>query len=161
MLKETNAPGGAVDRSITGKAAEPCGKEPASMSANKERPGGACTLKTLGGREYYCTIELCLQVIGGKWKPIILWRLHVEGVRRFGELKKAMPNITQKMLTQQLRELEADGMVSRHVHPEVPPRVEYALTPLGESVIPILERMCGWGREFERRFALDENAVGF
>lgn len=131
------------------------------MKTSEERPGGACTLKTLGGREYYCTIELCLQVIGGKWKPIILWRLHMEGVRRFGELKRAMPNITQKMLTQQLRELEADGMVSRHVHPEVPPRVEYALTPLGESVIPILERMCGWGREFERRFAPDEDAVGF
>ncbi|MFZ5811346.1 MAG: winged helix-turn-helix transcriptional regulator [Thermodesulfobacteriota bacterium] len=131
------------------------------MTEDQPRPAGACTLKTLGGREYYCTIELCLQVIGGKWKPIILWRLHMEGVRRFGELKKAMPNITQKMLTQQLRELEADGMVSRHVHAEVPPRVEYALTALGESVIPILERMCAWGREFERRAAPGGCAVGF
>jgi DNA-binding HxlR family transcriptional regulator len=131
------------------------------MTEDQPRPDGACTLKTLGGRGYYCTIELCLQVIGGKWKPIILWRLLVEGIRRFGELKKAMPNITQKMLTQQLRELETDGMVSRHVHPEVPPRVEYTLTALGESVIPILESMCAWGREFERRADPDGRAVGF
>jgi DNA-binding HxlR family transcriptional regulator len=138
----------------------PPGKE-THMTADQSRPGKACTLKTLGGREYYCTIELCLQVIGGKWKPIILWRLHVEGVRRFGELRKAMPNISKKMLTQQLRELETDGMVSRHVHAEVPPRVEYALTGLGESVIPILESMCAWGREFERRFSPDGCVVGF
>lgn len=156
MQKETTMRGTRDD------GADPRTREKGTdMTEDQARPDGACTLKTLGGREYYCTIELCLQVIGGKWKPIILWRLHVEGVRRFGELKKAMPNITQKMLTQQLRELEADGMVSRRVHAEVPPRVEYALTALGESVIPILESMCAWGREFERRSSRDGCAVGF
>lgn len=109
-----------------------------------------CGLKRCGDKEYYCTVELTLQVIGGKWKPIILWHLFTEGTRRFGELKRAMPNITQKMLTQQLRELEADGLVRREVYPQVPPKVEYSLTELGDSVMPVMRTMCEWGQTYEQ-----------
>ncbi len=87
-----------------------------------------------------------MQVIGGKWKALILWYL-MDGKRRYGELKKRMPAITPKMLTQQLRELERDGMVSRTVYPVVPPKVEYSLTPCGESLKPILLLMNEWGRD--------------
>jgi DNA-binding HxlR family transcriptional regulator len=111
----------------------------------------ACTLKHCAGKEYYCSLELTLQVIGGKWKPIILWRLGQDGTLRFSELRRIMPNITQKMLTQQLRELESDGVLHREVYPQVPPRVEYSLTELGRSVLPVLSEMCKWGHAFEAR----------
>lgn len=109
---------------------------------------GACTLKTLNGKKYRCEMELTLLVIGGKWKPIILFHLGTDGTMRFSELRRTMPNITQKMLTQQLRELEADGMVHRKVYPQVPPKVEYSLTKTGESIMPILRQLCGWGKEY-------------
>ncbi|WP_027183753.1 winged helix-turn-helix transcriptional regulator [Desulfovibrio inopinatus] len=109
----------------------------------------ACPKRNLGGRQYYCTVELALQVLGGKWKPIILWHLGCDGTLRFSELKRIMPNITQKMLTQQLRELETDDMVSRKVYPQVPPKVEYSLTELGRSVMPVLESLGAWGKQFE------------
>lgn len=110
---------------------------------------GACGLKTLNGKSYYCSVELTLQIIGGKWKPIILYHLGQDGVLRFGQLKKIMPNITQKMLTQQLRELEADGLVHREVYPQVPPKVEYSLTDMGQSIIPIIRSLGEWGRNYE------------
>jgi DNA-binding HxlR family transcriptional regulator len=94
--------------------------------------------------QVYCPVSLTLNVIGGKWKPAILWHLS-EGYQRFGELKRRIPNITQKMLTQQLRELEQDGVVSRKVFAEVPPRVEYSLTVYGKTLEPILRQMCRWG----------------
>lgn len=97
-------------------------------------------------------MELVLQIVGGKWKPLILWHLGREGVQRFGELKNILPRITQKMLTQQLRELEADGMVVRTVYAEVPPRVEYSLTDMGRSFMSLLEQMCAWGRVYEQAF---------
>ena len=81
---------------------------------------------------------------GGKWKALILWNL-LEGTMRYSALRKAVPDATPKMLTQQLRELEADGLVSRTVWPVVPPRVDYALTPTGESIKPILTAMYRWG----------------
>jgi DNA-binding HxlR family transcriptional regulator len=115
-----------------------------------------CPLKECAGKQYYCTMELTLAVIGGKWKPIILWHLGREGVQRFGELRRSMPNITQKMLTQQLRELEADGLVHREVYPQVPPKVEYSLTALGQSVIPVMKTLCEWGESFERHVAEQE-----
>ncbi|GAB6175446.1 hypothetical protein JCM16814_03370 [Desulfobaculum senezii] len=113
-----------------------------------------CPLRRLGDKEYYCHFELSLQVIGGKWKPIILYHLHQQdgGVMRFGELRRSMPSITQKMLTRQLRELEADGMLHRKVYPQVPPRVEYSLTDLGRSIIPILEQLYEWGKVYESAF---------
>ncbi|MBG0790176.1 MAG: helix-turn-helix transcriptional regulator [Desulfovibrionaceae bacterium] len=110
---------------------------------------GECRLKLCGEKRYYCTVELTLQVIGGKWKPIIIHRLGQKGTLRFSEVKRSIPNITQKMLTQQLRELEADGIVHREVYPQVPPKVEYSLTELGRSVMPVIENLGGWGRRYE------------
>src|SRR5690349_8815820 len=99
------------------------------------------------GREYRCPMDLTLELIGGKWKVAILWHLS-PGTRRFSELKRQFDGITQKMLTQQLRELEADGLVFRKVYAEVPPRVEYSLTDTGASLIPLLNAMCQWGKEY-------------
>lgn len=87
-----------------------------------------------------------LNVIGGKWKPIILHML-TSGTMRFGSLKKNIPPVSQKMLTQQLRELEADGIISRKVYAEVPPKVEYSLTERGATLKPILEKLYVWGQE--------------
>jgi len=95
-----------------------------------------------------CEKELTLAVIGGKWKLIILWHLGLEGTKRFSELKKLIPHITQKMLTNQLRELEEDQLVFRKVYPVVPPRVEYTLTEYGESLIPVLKMMYNWGKNY-------------
>ena len=99
--------------------------------------------KTPAG-EVLCPVALTLSLIGGKWKALILWNL-LEGTMRYSALRKAVPDATPKMLTQQLRELEADGLVSRTVWPVVPPRVDYALTPTGESIKPILTAMYRWG----------------
>ncbi|SIN95989.1 winged helix-turn-helix transcriptional regulator [Halodesulfovibrio marinisediminis] len=109
-----------------------------------------CGVKELEGKSYRCFFELTLQVIGGKWKPIILYHLSQEKVLRFGALKKSMPGITQRMLTKQLRELEADRLVLREAYNEVPPRVEYSLTELGESLIPIFLEMKEWGIRYEQ-----------
>ncbi len=92
-----------------------------------------------------CPIDHTMRTIGGKWKIPIIWQL-TSGTKRFGELKKLLPNITQKMLTTQLRELEAASVVHREVYPVVPPHVEYSLTETGKSLKPILNAMCRWGR---------------
>ncbi len=91
-----------------------------------------------------CEVETTLQVIGGRWKVLIIRELLL-GVRRFGELQRALSGVSQKMLTQQLREMEQDGIVHREVYPEIPPKVEYSLTHLGESLQPILNAMHEWG----------------
>lgn len=96
-------------------------------------------------KSYNMPIEATLEVIGGKWKCIILCHLET-GKKRTSELKRLMPNITQKMLTQQLRELEADGVICRSVFKEVPPKVEYELSEYGLSLRPILDSMCAWGQ---------------
>ncbi|MCK9578864.1 MAG: helix-turn-helix transcriptional regulator [Methanoregula sp.] len=102
---------------------------------------------TKNGKTYHCTVEAALDVIGGKWKPIILWALG-ENVLRFNELQKGLPGVNSKMLTKQLRELEEDGVIRRTVYAEVPPRVEYAITDFGKTLIPILEALCDWGAEY-------------
>ncbi|ALS26239.1 helix-turn-helix domain-containing protein [Paenibacillus cisolokensis] len=99
-------------------------------------------------KEINCEKELTLAVIGGKWKLIILWHLGMEGTKRFSELKKLIPHISQKMLTNQLRELEEDQLIRRKVYPEVPPRVEYSLAPYGESLMPVLKAMYEWGKNY-------------
>lgn len=96
---------------------------------------------------YDCPIEATLGLIGGKWKALILDHL-TDGALRFGALQRKMPKITPKMLTQQLRELEEDGLISRRVYPVVPPKVEYELTEFGRTVLPILDAMCAWGRVY-------------
>ncbi|MBP2632753.1 MAG: hxlR 1 [Firmicutes bacterium] len=97
--------------------------------------------------EYQCSMELTLDLIGGKWKALILWNLGQDTLR-FSELKKLLPKITQKMLTQQLRELETSGLVKRFIYRQVPPKVEYSLTPEGKSLIPILDTLCQWGQNY-------------
>ncbi len=93
----------------------------------------------------YCPVLATLQVIGGKWKLAIVYQLQNHGVLRFGEIRNKLPRITQKMLTQQLRELEADGILHRKVYAEVPPRVEYRLSDRGAELRPVLDQMASWG----------------
>ncbi len=102
--------------------------------------------------EYHCSMELTLELIGGKWKSLILWHLG-ENTLRFSELKRALPKITQKMLTQQLRELEVHGLVRRFIYTQVPPRVEYSLTEAGKSLLPILNTLCQWGVSYVNEMA--------
>ncbi|MEM1184872.1 MAG: helix-turn-helix domain-containing protein [Planctomycetota bacterium] len=97
-----------------------------------------------------CDVEATLSVIGGRWKPILVCHL-LEGAKRFGELKRLTPNATERMISLQLRELEADGVLTRHVFAEVPPRVEYELTAFGRTLEPILVSMQEWGRGFKAR----------
>ncbi|MHC5542010.1 winged helix-turn-helix transcriptional regulator [Singulisphaera rosea] len=107
--------------------------------------------KRLGpSRQFNCPVEATLDVIGGKWKVLILFWLKEE-TRRFSDLKRRIPGISERMLTQQLRELEGHGIVHREVFPEVPPRVEYSLTAYGETLRPITELMCAWGKTHMQR----------
>lgn len=92
-----------------------------------------------------CELEVTLQVIGGKWKPLILYYLIEEGTKRFGEIFTYLTHTSQKTLTNQLRELERDGLIVRTVYPQVPPKVEYAISPKGQSLYPVLSAMCDWG----------------
>jgi DNA-binding HxlR family transcriptional regulator len=100
----------------------------------------------LGEKIFNCEKELTLSIIGGKWKMLVLWHLGKEGTKRFGELKALMPGITQRMLVNQLRELEDHLIVHREVYPVVPPKVEYSLTEQGRSLMPILDSMYEWGK---------------
>lgn len=102
---------------------------------------------------YGCSVEATLSVIGGRWKPVILFKLMEEKVLRFGELRRLIPGVTQKMLTNQLRELEADGVIERKVYPQVPPKVEYRLTDYGCTLEPILLAMRDWGARHEQSVA--------
>jgi len=97
-----------------------------------------------------CSVARTVELIGGKWKAVILYYL-LDGTLRFNELRRKIPGITQRMLTLQLRELEADGLVERTVFPVVPPHVEYALSPFGQSLEPVLHTMRDWGTRYKRR----------
>lgn len=98
-------------------------------------------------KKFKCPVEYTLSIIGGKWKPLILWQLAMEGVRRYGEIKRGVAGITHKMLSQQLKELESDGLIFREEYRQIPPKVEYSLTEKGTSLIPVLRTMCTWGRD--------------
>jgi DNA-binding HxlR family transcriptional regulator len=105
--------------------------------------------------EYHCPIEATLDVIGGKWKVVILFWLR-DDIRRFSDLRRRIPGISERMLIHQLRELEADGIVDRKLFPEVPPKVEYSLTDYGRTLRPITDLMCNWGKNHLRRTASRE-----
>ena len=108
--------------------------------------------------DFHCALDVTMRFIGGKWKTVVIWYLR-NGKKRFGELKTHIPDITDKMLSLQLKALEQDGIVSRKVYAEVPPRVEYELTEEGTTLIPIVESIAKWGRikaEQEGRLVPDE-----
>ena len=98
-------------------------------------------------KEYTCPLEMTLDLIDGKWKVLIMWQLSLS-VRRFNEIRRIFPDITQKMLTQQLRDLEQNGLIIRTIYQQVPPKVEYSLTDFGRSLIPLLQQMNAWGSEY-------------
>ena len=94
-----------------------------------------------------CPMTAALSVIGGKWKILILWYLHAIGPMRYGELKKRLPNTSLKVYNDQLKELVSDGLISKEIFPEVPPRTEYSLTTYGETLVPALKMLMEWGLE--------------
>ena len=104
---------------------------------------------------YICGIDAALDVVSGKWKGLVLWELHAHGVRRFAELRKALPGVSEKMLTQHLRQMEADGLINRTVHAVVPPKVEYSLTETGTALNAALLPLGEWGRERIEREGLE------
>ena len=104
----------------------------------------------MNGKTYNCAMDVTMGYIGGKWKTVVLWYL-IKGAKRFSELKKLIPGITEKMLSLQLKQLEKDGMVKRKVFAQVPPRVEYALSDEGRSMIPMLEAIALWGRTIGKK----------
>ncbi|CDE89060.1 TPA: transcriptional regulator [Candidatus Gastranaerophilales bacterium HUM_20] len=106
--------------------------------------------------KFNCPVGITLSLIGGKYKVVILWYLFDKKILRYGELQKILKGVTAKMLIQQLRELEEDGLVKRKVYPVVPPKVEYSLTELGESIIPILLEMKKWGENYTKTYSGEE-----
>jgi DNA-binding HxlR family transcriptional regulator len=104
----------------------------------------------LNGKEFHCAMDVTMNFIGGKWKTVVLWYLRKDK-KRFTDLKKLIPNITEKMLSLQLKDLERNGIVKRKVYPQVPPRVEYFLTDFGKTLIPMLEEIARWGRSLAEK----------
>ncbi len=102
--------------------------------------------------QYACPVEAALDVIGGKWKGIILYHL-LTGEKRFGELRRLLPGVTQRMLTLQLRELEEDEVIHREIYRQIPPKVEYSLTEFGRSLEPTIALMSSWGKQYMGRLA--------
>ena len=112
-------------------------------------------------KKYNCFFEFTLDIVGGKWKPIILYYININSVARYSELKRFIPSINERMLTQQLRELEEDNLIERKVYPVVPPKVEYTLTEYGESLIPILKSLVLWGKEYAKAIKFDNFKMKF
>ena len=104
------------------------------------------------GKKFNNPVELSLDINGGKWKMPIIWGLK-DGSKRYGELRRSLTKVTHKMLTQQLRELEQDEIIKRKVYAEVPPKVEYSLTLLGESIIPVIDLLREWGEQYRNVFS--------
>lgn len=107
-----------------------------------------CEIKRAGDVEFRCYFQLATRIVGGKWKPKVLFHLSSRGVVRFGALRRGVYGISEKMLIQSLKELEKDGLVHRKVYRQVPPKVEYSLTDLGKSFIPVLDGMFEWGKSY-------------
>ncbi|MCZ4514732.1 helix-turn-helix domain-containing protein [Streptomyces sp. ActVer] len=105
---------------------------------------------------YFCGIDAAMDVVAGKWKSLILWELDHYGVRRFAELRRGLPGVSEKMLIQHLREMEEDGLVHREVYREVPPKVEYSLTEHGVSLNAALASLGAWGTERIRRIGAEK-----
>lgn len=105
-------------------------------------------------KKFHCTLEATQAIIAGKYKALIIWHLNDSGVLRFSELQRELPQATPKMLTMQLREMEEDGLIHRKLYPVVPPKTEYRLTPLGESITPIIMSMCEWGEQYFRHLGI-------
>jgi DNA-binding HxlR family transcriptional regulator len=103
---------------------------------------------TIQGRSYACPVQLAVSAVSGKWKVLIVWHLR-NATLRYGELRSRLPKVTHKMLAQQLRELEADGLINRTVYAVVPPKVEYALTERGRELLPALEALRQWGMRYK------------
>lgn len=97
--------------------------------------------------DFRCSVEAAIEAIGGKWKGVVLYHL-ADGTKRFSQLRRVIPSVTQRMLTKQLRELENDGIVKREVYAEVPPKVEYSLTEFGLTLLPILKELEQWGNQY-------------
>ncbi|AIF65548.1 MULTISPECIES: winged helix-turn-helix transcriptional regulator [Terribacillus] len=116
-------------------------------------------MSRLEKQKFNCEKELTLSIIGGKWKMLIMWHLGKEGTKRFNELKGLIPGITQRMLVSQLRELEDDQIVHREVYPVVPPKVEYSLTEEGLSLLPILDAMYAWGKNYSNTVLKDTDVL--
>ena len=108
----------------------------------------ACDIKKAGDVEFRCYFQLATMIIGGKWKPKVLFHLAQNEIVRFGALRRGVYGISEKMLIQSLKELEKDGLVRRKVYRQVPPKVEYSLTDMGRSFIPILNAMYDWGKSY-------------
>ncbi|WP_041940520.1 MULTISPECIES: winged helix-turn-helix transcriptional regulator [Frankia] len=105
---------------------------------------------------YVCGIDAGMDVVSGKWKSLVLWELNNHGTRRFGELRRGLPGVSEKMLIQHLREMEADGLIHREVYREVPPRVEYSLTEHGTSLNEALRSLGEWGKRRCERLAAED-----
>ncbi|MFI2288790.1 helix-turn-helix domain-containing protein [Streptomyces niveus] len=108
---------------------------------------------------YFCGIDAAMDVVAGKWKPLILWELNNYGTRRFAELRRGLPGVSEKMLIQHLREMEEDGLVHREVYRQVPPKVEYSLTEQGVSLNTALSSLGKWGTERMRRMGAEKVPV--
>lgn len=104
-------------------------------------------MKTICEADHACPVTATVKVMGGKYKPVILWNLY-QNTLRYSEIHKIVPEATDKMLAQQLKEMEREGLISKKVYPEVPPKTEYTLTAFGESLMPVLDAMCDWGERY-------------
>lgn len=105
---------------------------------------------------FHCNVELTIDIIGGKWKPLIIHHIGNSGVIRYGELKRKIPSINERVLSRQLRELEEHELISRKVYDELPPKVEYSVTDIGKTLIPILNELGEWGKKYNENIKYGE-----